>query len=102
MVVARSDGRSANVDALEEIDTTNLIVGRDEPGHLGGIRNFFLLGEQLALGIPLLVEGVGDFGLTDGEPLAVDLVVAGERLLRIPSAHLGVEQAGLAGANLQQ
>ena len=49
VVAVRVKTRCPDVDVLEESDTTNLVVGRDEPAHLGSVRNRFQLGEELVL-----------------------------------------------------
>ena len=102
-VTIRVDGGRANVDAFEEPGTTDLKVGRDEPAHLGGIRNVFERREKLALLFPVFAGRVRNRRLPDGEPSERRLVLAGELLIGVPAPGLAVaEVTGLEFTNIEQ
>lgn len=102
VVTARVETRRADVDVLEESDTTNLKIGRDKPAHLGGVRHLLERGQKLVLIVPVFAGRVRHGRLLDGEPSERRLVFVGELLVGIPPTRLRVEVGGLDLPNIER
>ena len=101
-VTARVETGRPNVNALEESDTTDLEIGRNEPAHLGGVGHRFECGQKLVLLVPVFAGRTYDWRLLDGEPSERRFVFARELLLSIPATCLRVEVGRLDLPNVEQ
>ena len=104
-VAVRINRGSANVDALEQIHATHLVVGGDGVCHFGSIGDVFDLGDEVFLLVPVLAPRVGIRLFANHQPLAsFDDILTRERVLAlgIPALRLGVEELVVEVTDLKQ
>ena len=109
VVTVRVATGGANVEQVEQINVADSLVGRQRPGHLGGVRDHHRPDDKCLLIRPVHVERVLDRLLAEREPVQrLDLVSADELLVRfvVPATvvllrPLCAEEVDMDGSNVE-